>query len=233
MASINGYQKGYKMELRAAIEGRRSIRKFKAKEIPRETIRDILAKARGAPSWGNTQLWEFYVLTGKRLDEFREANHRSFVDGQTFPPDVPMHEVWPERLKERYGELGKIMLTTMNVKRDDKDARKRLYEDMTLLFGAPCIVVACIPGDILVEYAMFDIGLIVQTICLLAHDRGIGTCIMAMAVRNPGLLRRILSIPEHRKIAIGIAMGYPDLDFPLNNFARKRADISEYVKWVQ
>jgi nitroreductase len=144
-----------------------------------------------------------------------------------------MHEVWPERLKERYGELGKIMLTTMNVKRDDKDARKRLYEDMTLLFRAPCLVVACIPGDILVEYAMFDIGLIVQTICLLAHDRGIGTCIMAMAVRNPGLLRRILSIPEHRKIAIGIAMGYPDLDFPLNNFARKRADISEYVKWVE
>ena len=220
------------MELRAAIEGRRSIRKFKAKEIPRETIRDILETARWAPSWGNTQLWEFYVLTGKRIDEFREANHRSFVDGQTFPLDIPMHESWPERMKERYGELGKIMLTTMNVKRDDKDARKRLYEETTLLFGAPCLVVACIPGDVLVEYAMLDIGLIVQTICLLAYDKGIGTCIMAMAVRNPGLLRKILSIPKERQIAIGIAMGYPDVDFPLNNFKRTRVDISEYVKWV-
>lgn len=220
------------MELRTAIEGRRSIRKFEAREIPRETIRDILETARWAPSWGNTQLWEFYVLTGKRLDEFREANHKSFVDGQTFSLDIPMHEVWPERLKERYGELGKIMLTTMNVKRDDKDARHKLYEDMTLLFGAPCLVVACIPGDILVEYAMLDIGLILQTICLLAYDRGIGTCIMAMAVRNPGLLRKILSIPADRKIAIGIAMGYPDFDFSLNKFARKRADIGEYVKWV-
>jgi nitroreductase len=220
------------MELRAAIEGRRSIRKFKAKEISQETIRDILETARWAPSWGNTQLWEFYVLTGKRLDEFREANHRSFVDGQTFPLDVPMHEVWPERLKARYGELGNIMLTAMNVKRDDKDARHRLYEDMTLLFGAPCLVVGCIPRDILVEYAMLDIGLIVQTICLLAYDKGIGTCIMAMAVRNPGLLRKILYIPADRKIAIGIAMGYPDENFSLNNFERKRADISEYVKWV-
>jgi len=220
------------MELRAAIQGRRSIRKFKAKEIPREIIRDILETARWAPSWGNTQLWEFYVLTGKRLDEFREANHRSFVDGQTFPPDVPMHEVWPEHLKARYGELGKIMLAAMDVKRDDKDARHRLYGDMTLLFGAPCLIVACIPGDILVEYAMLDIGLIAQTICLLAYDKGIGTCVMAMAVRNPGLLRKILSIPEDRKIAIGIAMGYPDEDFPLNNFERKRVDISEYVKWV-
>jgi nitroreductase len=220
------------MELRAAIEGRRSIRKFKAKEISQETIRDILETARWAPSWGNTQLWEFYVLTGKRLDEFREANHRSFVDGQTFPLDVPMHEVWPERLKARYGELGKIMLTAMNVKRDDKDARHRLYEDMTLLFGAPCLVVGCIPREILVEYAMLDIGLIVQTICLLAYDKGIGTCIMAMAVRNPGLLRKILSIPADRKIAIGIAMGYPDEKFSLNNFERKRADTSEYVKWV-
>ncbi len=220
------------MELRAAIEGRRSIRKFKAKEISQEIIRDILETARWAPSWGNTQLWEFYVLTGKRLDEFREANHRSFVDGQSFPLDVPMHEVWPERLKGRYGELGKMMLTTLNVKRDDKEARHRLYEDMTLLFGAPCLVVACIPRDILVEYAMLDIGLIVQTICLLAYDKGIGTCIMAMAVRNPGLLRKILSIPDDRKIAIGIAMGYPDENFPLNNFERKRVDISEYVKWV-
>jgi hypothetical protein len=172
------------------------------------------------------------VLTGKGLDEFREANHRSFVDGQTFPLDVPMHEVWPERLKARYGELGKIMLTAMNVKRDDKDARHRLYEDMTLLFGAPCLVVGCIPRDILVEYAMLDIGLIVQTICLLAYDKGIGTCIMAMAVRNPGLLRKILSIPADRKIAIGIAMGCPHGTFPLNNFERKRADISEYVTWV-
>jgi nitroreductase len=55
---------------------------------------------------------------------------------------------------------------------------------------------------------------------------------MAMAVRNPGLLRKILSIPDDRKIAIGIAMGYPDENFSLNNFERKRADISEYVKWV-
>ena len=220
------------MELRDAIEGRRSIRKFKASEISQEIIRDILKTARWAPSWGNTQLWEFYVLTGKRLDEFREANHRSFVDGQTFPLDVPMHEVWPERLKARYGELGKIMLTAMNVRRDDKDARHRLYEDMTLLFGAPCLIVACIPGDILVEYAMLDVGLILQTICLLAYDKGIGTCIMAMSIRNPGLLRKILSIPADRKIVMGIAMGYPDENFPLNNFERKRADISEYVKWV-
>ena len=79
---------------------------------------------------------------------------------------------------------------------------------------------------------MLDIGLIIQTICLLAHDKGIGTCIMAMAVRNPGLLRKILSIPADRKIVIGVAMGYPDEDFPLNNFERKRADIDEYVKWV-
>ncbi len=220
------------MELRTAIEGRRSIRKFKGKEIPGEMIRDILETARWAPSWGNTQLWEFYVLTGRPLDDFREANRRSFVDGQTFPLDVPMHEVWPERLKARYGELGKIMLTAMNVKRDDKNARNRLYEEMTTLFGAPCLIVACIPGDILVEYAMLDIGLIIQTICLLAYDKGIGTCIMAMSIRNPGLLRKILSVPADRKIVIGVAMGYPDENFPLNNFERKRADVSEYIKWV-
>jgi len=220
------------MELINAVRGRRSIRKFKSNEIPREIVQEIMATARWAPSWGNTQPCEFYVLTGKPLEEFKKENRELLVRGQSIAPDVPMPEVWPEHLKRRYGEIGSILLTTLNIKREDKEARNKLYEDMALLFGAPCLIVACIPRDILVEYAMLDVGLILQTICLLAYDKGIGTCIMAVTVRHPGLLRKIISIPEDRKIIMGVVLGYPDQDFPLNNFERTRADISEYVKWV-
>jgi nitroreductase len=103
---------------------------------------------------------------------------------------------------------------------------------MALLFGAPCLLVACIPRDTLVEYAMLDVGLILQTICLVAHQKGIGTCIMAASVGHPELLRKILSIPEDRRIVIGVAMGHPDQNYPINSFERKRADIDEYVKWA-
>jgi nitroreductase len=103
---------------------------------------------------------------------------------------------------------------------------------MAFLFDAPCLIVACIHKDSLVEYAMLDVGLVTQTICLVAHDRGLGTCIMAFAVGHPAILKEILSIPEDGRVIVGIALGYPEPDFPLNRFERKRAELSEFVKWV-
>jgi nitroreductase len=120
----------------------------------------------------------------------------------------------------------------MGIEREDKEGRKRLYQEMAVLFGAPCLLVACISKDVSVEYAMLDIGLIIQTVCLLACDRGLGTCIMAASVGYPDLLRKFASIPQDRRIIIGVAMGYPDQDFPLNAFERTRVDIRECVTWV-
>ena len=48
--------------------------------------------------------------------------------------------------------------------------------NMVSVFDAPCLILACISRDNLVEYQMLDIGLIAQTICLAAHDKGLGTC---------------------------------------------------------
>jgi nitroreductase len=220
------------MELETAVRDRRSIRKFTAKKVPGVLVDEILDAARWSPSWGNTQPWEMYVLTGAPLEAFKEAGARMLSEGPAFAPDVPMPEAWPSALKGRYNELGKSLLDMLGIGREDKDARSRLYARMSGLFDAPCLIVACIPRDVLVEYAMFDMGLVVQTICLLAHARGLGTCIMAAAVRYPDLLRRIASIPDDRRIAVGIALGYPDPDYPLNRFERKRAEPREIVHWV-
>ena len=222
------------METKDAIRGRRSIRKYKDQKIPREILESVLDEARWSPSWGNTQPWEVYVMTGKVLEEFRQENVRLMKAGSFPGLDVQMPVTWPDELKKRYGEMGEVVLTTMNIRRDDKEARDRQSEFMTALFGAPCLLVLCIPADhSSVPYAMLDIGLLTQTICLAAHDRGLGTCIMAMAVVQPEMLRKIAQIPEDRKIAVGIAMGYPDPEFPLNSFERKRAGVKDFVKWVE
>ena len=71
-----------------------------------------------------------------------------------------------------------------------------------------------------------------QTICLLAHAKGLGTCIMAAAVRYPDLLRRIAFIPDDRRIVAAFAVGYPDPDYPLIRFGRQRADLREFVRWI-
>jgi nitroreductase len=221
------------MELAAAIRGRRSIRKFKSQDVPTSMITDILEEARWSPSWGNTQPWYLYVLTGKILAKFKEMNLRTMLAGVAISSDVPMPEKWPDAMKARYAELGKVVLSAQGIKREDKEARAKYYQNMISVFDAPCLILTCISRDNLVEYQMLDIGLITQTICLVAHDKGLGTCIMAAAAWYPAEIRKIAVIPDDKRIVAGIALGYPDLSFPLNNIERERAKLTEFVHWVE
>jgi len=221
------------MELAAAIKGRRSIRKFKAQDVPKSVITEILEVARWSPSWGNTQPWDLFVLTGKTMSKFKDMNLRQTLAGAAIASDVPMLEKWPDAMKARYGELGKVVLSAQGIKREDKEGRDRYYQNMVSAFDAPCMILACISRDNLVEYQMLDIGLITQTICLIAHDKGLGTCLLAAAARYPAEIRKMAAIPDDRKIVVGIALGYPDPSFPLNNFERERAGLDEFVHWME
>lgn len=220
------------MELKDAVTGRRSIRKFKPIAIEKAVLRDILEDCRWTPSWGNTQPWELFVLTGPALERFRKASMEKMESGEVSSPEVPMPETWPEHMKKRYAGLGRIVLTAQGIAREDQAARVRFYKEMHAFFGAPCLVIAAVPGDTRLEYAMLDIGLLLQTLCLAAYDRGIGSCIMAVSVGYPGLLREILPVPADRRIIMGVALGYPDPDFPLNRFPRERAEVDDFVTWV-
>jgi nitroreductase len=220
------------MDVSSAVRGRRSIRKFQQKEVPQEVIREILEDALWAPSWGNTQPWEFYVVTGETLERFKEANRNKFLEGEAQSPDVPMPGMWPDPHKKRYTALGKSALEALSIGREDLEARKRYYADMFYLFDAPCLILICLDKRLAIEYAMLDVGLITQTICLLAHEKGLGTCMLANSSRYPELLREMLPIPEGKIIVIGTALGYPDLDSRVNRFERKRAELEEVVTWV-
>ncbi len=50
------------MELYQALEGRRSIRKYKPDPVSDETVNKLLNAARIAPSWSNLQCWKFIVV---------------------------------------------------------------------------------------------------------------------------------------------------------------------------
>jgi len=221
------------MELAAAIKGRRSIREFKSQDVPKSIITEILEVSRWSPSWGNTQPWDLYVLTGKTLAKFKEMNLRQTLAGAAVASDVPMLENWPAAMKARYGALGKVVLSVQGIKREDKEARDQYYMKMVSAFDAPCLIFACISRENLVEYQMLDIGLITQTICLAAHDKGLGTCLMAAIARYSAEIRKIAAIPDDKKIVVGIALGYPDPSFPLNNFERNRAKLDEFVHWME
>ncbi len=50
------------MELTEAINRRRSIRRFTGHYVTNRELKDIMEAARQAPSWGNTQCWEFIIV---------------------------------------------------------------------------------------------------------------------------------------------------------------------------
>ncbi len=51
------------MDVKQAIEDRRSIRKYQDRPVPQELIDEVLNAARLAPSGNNTQPWRYKVIT--------------------------------------------------------------------------------------------------------------------------------------------------------------------------
>ena len=61
--------------------GRRSIRGFQKKPVPRALIEEVIALAMRAPSSLNTQPWNFYVVAGEPLDRIRAGNTERMTAG--------------------------------------------------------------------------------------------------------------------------------------------------------
>ena len=221
------------MELQKAIQNRRSIRRFLPKPVSEKIIKELVAKALWAPSWGNTQSWGIVVATGDRLEQFKKDNRKAVLAGKPSEPEIPMPQTWPDANLMRYKNLGKSVFEALGIPREDKEARQRHFAHMFALFDAPALIMLAADKALSLEYAMFDAGLFLQTFCLLAHDRGLGTCILAATVVYPEITHKILSIPENKRLIIGAALGWPDTDAPVNCFERNRGDVEEFVQWVK
>ena len=110
------------------------------------------------------------------------------------------------------------------------DGRVRYYSHMFSLFDAPALAIVFLDRELLLEYCMLDVGLFLQTFMLLAIEKGLGTIALAASVNYPDIVRDCFSIPENKRIVIGVAFGYPDPHAPVNTFERKRASLEEVLK---
>jgi nitroreductase len=221
------------METKDAVKGRRSIRRYLSKPVPEEMIKEIISDALWSPSWGNTQPWEVTVLTGNAMKQFLEKNREAMMSGKNPSPDVPAPEVWPDAHKSRYKDVGRSVLNSLDIAREDTDGRMEYYGRMYAIFEAPALVMLSIDKALALEYAMLDIGIFVQSFCLLAYDKGLGTTVLSVAINYPEITRELCSISEDKLLIIGIAIGYPDPDAPENKFERSRGTLEELVKWVK
>ena len=66
---------------------------------------------------------------------------------------------------------------------------------------------------------------------LLAGQYGLGTIPQIQAVDYPDILRKVLGIPDSKLIVLGIAIGYPDWEDPVNQFRSEREPLDNITTW--
>ena len=93
------------------------------------------------------------------------------------------------------------------------------------------LIVIVVDRSIGDRFPLLDIGAVMQSICLAALSRGLGTCIEDQGVMYPQVLRELAGIPESKRIVIAIAIGYPDWDFPANSVETAREPLDGITTW--
>jgi nitroreductase len=212
------------MDLETAVRNRRSIRQFTRDAVSEQTIAEILDLARWTPSWANTQAWNVFAVTGASLEKIKAAYRelsaanadRSFEIARPRPD-------WPPELAERTRQL--------IASRTTPKAATAPASTVTDFYDAPWLLLFAIDERLQPEYACFDIGALAQTVCLASQAKGLGTCIMAMAVGYPDVLHAHVPAAAGKRFVIGVSVGVPDLTAPINTFERQRTPLAEIVSF--
>ena len=123
------------------------------------------------------------------------------------------------------------MYETMGVAREDKAARFAWLASNFTFFNAPVGMFFAIDKQ-MQEGQWSDMGMLIQTISLLARERGLHTCPQeAWAIWAP-TVKDYLDIPDNMTFFCGLALGYADPDAPVNSLESPRAPIDEVVQYL-
>jgi nitroreductase len=221
------------MNIIEAINARKSIRGFKPDPVDQATITKILETAVRAPSAMNTQPWEFFVITGKVLDNMRKQIVEKLNTGAPMQPD---HLVvgWPPDsiYRDRQVGLAKQLFKRMGIARENKEKRAQWLERGFRFFDAPAVIIVVTDKALSESGPLFDIGAVVNNICLAALEFDLGTCIEDQGVLYPEVARELAGIPDTKRLMIAIAMGYPDEDFPANQVKSERVPVNDITTWI-
>ena len=220
------------MDITEAIRSRKSIRGFRPDPVSREVLEKILETACRAPSTMNTQPWEFLVIAGDVLREIAHRNAKMLKGGVMIHPE---HVItgWPEKsvYRDRQVEVAKRIFHRMGIPRQDKAKRAAWMERGFRFFDAPAAIILLTDTALTDAGPLMDIGAVMQTICLVALDYGLGTCIEDQGVMYPENIRSVIKVPDTKRIIISIAIGYPDWDFPANLLESPREDSKSLTTW--
>ena len=215
------------------VMGRRSIRGYLDKPVPRGVIEEVLTLAMRSPTSMNTQPWHFHVITGEPPDRIRKGNTERILAGEPDSREFRRGEPFAGVHRERQVGVAKQLFGAMGIERDDKDKRQDWVLRGFRQFDAPVSIVVtydrALHGS---DIAPFDAGAVTNALVNAAWSKGLGCVVNSQGIMQSPVVREHAGIPEDQVIMICVAMGYPDERFPANAVVSKRRPVEEVVTFV-
>lgn len=223
------------MNVTEAVRQRISTRAFLDTPISRDQLADLLETAQRSPSGGNLQPWKMIAVTGAAKDEVIAIAQRVLAadpmgpvpgDRPVYPDLNAIAPVYNERRKR----VGEMMYEKVGIPREDRAGRIRWFANNYRFFGAPVGLFLII--DTRMGHGQWaHMGMYMQTIALLAEERGWGTCMQECWARLRVELHDHFGLDEHHMLYAGIALGVPDPNEAVNDLYADRAPQAEVVEF--
>jgi len=214
------------MDLLKGIEERRSTRAFLERPVEREKIETLLNYATQAPSAINLQPWELTVVSGeekKRLSRLlvKRMKERNISCGPGAKSPLPEYFVERER-----GLLDTILPNLP----EQTPFQDFINEGSCNFYGAPTAIIITL-DQVFSSARLTDIGVLVGYLVLAAHALELGTCPIGLITAFDDDIKEALSIRDEKQVVIGVAVGYRDLQSPINRSRSERVPLDDVVKW--
>ena len=213
--------------------GRRSIRGYLNKPVPRELIAEVLTLAMRSPSSMNTQPWNFHVITGEPLDRIRAGNTERNLAGVPHSREFRTGHPFEGVHRERQIGVAKQLFAAQGIARDDKEARLDWVLRGFRQFDAPVCVIITYDKELAdSDDTAFDCGTVTTALVNAAWSRGLGCVINSQGIMQSPVVREHAGIPDDQVIMKAVALGWPDESFPANAVVSERKPVEEATRWV-
>lgn len=207
------------------VKQRKSTRMFRPDPVPRHLIEESVELAMRAPSNSNVQPWHVVFTSDAARDRLVAA---LLEKARSEPPKVPQ---LPPAFAHMRPALGAQVYGAMGIARDNVEGRREAVLRNWEFFRAPVGAVVSMHQDLDYVDSMAVI-MFVQILLLSLTARGLGTCVQVAIAGYPEILREQLGIAPEMRILCGLAVGYPDPDFPGNSLRVGRDSVDEHVLFL-
>ena len=217
------------MTVSEAVDRRISIRAFKADPVSGAVVREILQAAARAPSGGNLQPWWVYALTGAPLEALKAKARETMASGleegeyDVYPPNL-----W-DPFRTRRFQCGEDLYATIDIPRDNRSGRLAQLAQNLNFFGAPVGLFFTLDRK-LGPPQWSDVGMFMQTVMLLAVERGLDTCAQEFWARLPKTVGAFVDLPEDHMLFSGMALGYRDEAHAINTLRTRREAVDDFAE---